>query len=175
MGASLSGADLFIVFVLLVSTIVGVMRGFVREAVALLFWILGLWAAWTFGRMIEPHLGGYLAEPSVRPWIGRLVVLLVVLGIGFLVGLLTSFFMRSIGLGTVDRVLGFLFGVVRGMVLVGVFVIGGELLHLNHEIWWERAALIPYGETAADWLRAMVGERGEPWATLDRLSRVKAK
>jgi len=39
-----------------------------------------------------------------------------------------------------------LFGIVRGMVLVGLIVIGGELLHLNHEEWWNRSKLVPYGE-----------------------------
>ena len=62
---------------------------------------------------------------------------------------------------------------VRGVVLVGLLVIGGELLHLNQEEWWSRSKLIPYGETVGDWLRAMVGERGEPWAKLERLTGVK--
>jgi hypothetical protein len=60
-------------------------------------------------------------------------------------------------------------------VLVGLIVIGGELLHLNHEEWWHRSKLIPYGETIGDWLRAMVGERGEPWAKLERLTGVSVK
>ena len=47
---------------------------------AILAWIVGRWLAWTFGYLIEPYLGGYLAEPAVRPWGGRLAVLIVVLG-----------------------------------------------------------------------------------------------
>ena len=168
-------ADILIVLVLLGSTIIGLLRGFVREAVSLVFWILAIWAAWKFGPVVEPHLGGLLAGPSVAPWVGRLCILILVLIVGWLVGALLGYFTRSLGLGALDRVFGVLFGILRGAVLVGLIVIGGELLHMNHEDWWNRSKLVPYGETVGDWLRAMVGEKGEPWATLDRLTQVKVR
>jgi membrane protein required for colicin V production len=154
------------------STVIGLLRGFVREAVSLVFWVVAIWAAWKFGPVVEPHLGGVLADPSIAPWVGRLVILVLVL---LVVGMLLSYFTRSLGLGAMDRVIGLLFGILRGMVLVGLITIGGELLHLNHEEWWNRSKLIPYGETVGDWLRAMVGEKGEPWATLERLTGVKVR
>jgi len=168
-------ADVLILVVLLGSTLIGLLRGFVREAVSLAFWIAAIWAAWHFGRLVEPHLGGLLADPNVAPWVGRLVVLVLVLLTGWIVGLLLGYFTRSMGLGPLDRVIGLLFGIVRGALLVGLMIIGAELLHLNHEEWWNRSKLIPYGETAGDWLRAMVGERGEPWAKLERLTGVKVR
>ncbi len=171
----MTGADALIVLVLLGSTIVGLLRGFVREAVSVVFWVVAIWAAWKFGPIVEPHLGGLLAEPKVSPWVGRLVILVLVLLVGWVVGLLLGQFTHSLGLGAMDRVLGVLFGIVRGMVLVGLMIIGGELLHLNHEEWWNRSTLVPYGETAGDWLRAMVGEKGEPWAKLERKTYVKVR
>jgi membrane protein required for colicin V production len=171
----LTGADVFIVAVVLASTVFGVIRGFVREAVSLVCWVGGIWAAWVFGPMIEPHLGGLLAAPAVRPWIGRAVVLVGVLLLGALIGLILGRFTRGLGLGMLDRGIGILFGFARGMVLVGVIVICGELLHLDHEHWWGRSKLIPYGEGVGDWLRAMVGEHGEPWSRLERLTGVKVR
>jgi len=58
-------------------------------------------------------------------------------------------------------------------VLVGLMVIGGELLHMNHEDWWTRSKLVPYGESVGDWLRSMVGEKGDPWAKLERITQRK--
>jgi membrane protein required for colicin V production len=171
----MTGADVAILLVLLGSMVVGLLRGFVREAASLAFWIVAIWAAWRFGPIIEPHLGGLLADPNISPWVGRLVVLVMVLVVGWIVGMLLGYFTGRLGLGPLDRVIGVLFGVVRGVVLVGLMVIGAELLHLNHEEWWNRSKLVPYGETAGDWLRAMVGERGEPWAKLERLTGVKLK
>ena len=171
----MTGADVLILLVLLGSTLIGLLRGFVREAVSLAFWIVAIWAAWKFGPTVEPHLGGLLADPRIAPWVGRFVILMLVLLIGWVIGMLLSYFTRSMGLGPLDRAIGLLFGILRGMVLVGLMIIGGELLHLNQENWWGRSKLVPYGETVGDWLRAMVGERGEPWSKLERLTGVKVK
>jgi membrane protein required for colicin V production len=171
----LTGADVLILVVLLGSTLIGLLRGFVREAVSLAFWIVAIWAAWKFGPIVEPRLGGLLADPKIAPWIGRFVILVLVLLIGWVIGMLLSYFTRSMGLGPLDRAIGLLFGILRGMVLVGLMIIGAELLHLNQESWWGRSKLVPYGETVGDWLRAMVGERGEPWSKLERLTGVKVK
>jgi len=169
----LTVADVLILLILMGSTLIGALRGFIREAVSVAFWVLAIWAAWRFGPAVEPHLGGLLADPNIAPWVGRLVILVLVLVVGWVVGMLLSYFTRTLGLGPLDRVIGLFFGIVRGMVLVGLMVMGGELLHLNQEDWWGRSKLIPYGETAGDWLRAMVGEKGEPWARLERLTGAK--
>jgi membrane protein required for colicin V production len=172
---SLTGADVFLILVLLGSTIIGLLRGLVREAVSLLFWIVAIWAAWKLGSAVEPHLGGLLADPNVAPWVGRLVILILVLLAGWVIGMLLSYFTRSLGLGWMDRILGLLFGLLRGLVLMGLIIIGGELLNLHHEEWWGRSKMVPFGETVGDWLRAMVGEKGDPWAKLERLTGVKVK
>jgi membrane protein required for colicin V production len=171
----LTGADLFILTILLGSMLIGVLRGFIREAVSLAFWILAIWAAWKMGPVVEPHLGGLLADPTIAPWVGRLVILILVLLMGWVVGMLLSYFTRALGLGPLDRVIGLFFGILRGLVLMGLVVIGAELLHMNQEDWWARSKLVPYGETVGDWLRAMVGEKGDPWAKLERLTGVRVR
>ncbi len=165
----MNGADIVLGLVVLASTVAGAIRGFMREAVALAFLIGGLYAAWYFGPKLEPYLGGYLAAPSVRPWIARLAVLIAVLCAGAAIGALMAWLMRSAGLGFVDRMVGMLFGALRGAVLVGLLVIGGQLVHLNHEAWWSRSKLVPYGQMIGGWLRAMVGDAGERWNKIQRL------
>src|SRR5258708_15645211 len=125
----MTAADVLILLVLLGSTIIGFLRGFVREAVSLVFWVVAIWAAWKFGPVVEPHLGGLLADPSVAPWMGRLVLLVLVLLVGWVIGMLLGYFTRRLGLRPLDRAIVLLFGIVRGMVLVGLLVIHAELLH----------------------------------------------
>jgi membrane protein required for colicin V production len=168
-------ADVFILLILVGSILIGVLRGFVREAVSVVFWILAIWLSWKLGPAVEPHLGGLLKDPSVAPWAGRLVILVLVLLLGWVVGMVLGYFARSLGLGPMDRIMGLIFGIVRGLVLVGLLIIGGELLHMNSEEWWHQSKLVPYGERVGDWLRAMVGEKGEPWAKLERLTSVKVR
>jgi membrane protein required for colicin V production len=94
----------------------------------------------------------------VRTWAARTIIFLIVLLIGMAVGVILSYFVRlSIFSGT-DRLLGFVFGLVRGVLLLGVFVILAQLLQLDGERWWMKSKLIPYGESIANGLRAIVGE-----------------
>jgi membrane protein required for colicin V production len=169
----MTGTDVFIVLVLLASTLIGAFRGFAREAVSLVTWVLGFWLAWKLGPAVEPYLGGLLAEPAVRPWVARSMVLLAVVIVGVVVGLLVDRFVRSPVLSVVDRLMGTMFGLVRGAVLVGLAVIACQLLQLDHSGWWRQAKLIPYGETVAVWLRTLVNEQGEPWRSLKNVTRVR--
>jgi membrane protein required for colicin V production len=171
----LTAVDILISVILALSVLVGAMRGLVRELVALVFWIAALWGAWLLGPRVEPYLGGLLSGPHVRVWVARLVVLVGVLCVGAVVGMIMGLLARSSGLGWLDRLLGMMFGLARALVLLGVLAIGGELLHLHEESWWSHSRLIPYCVVIGDWERALVGEKGEPWSRLERITGVRIR
>lgn len=152
-------ADYLVIVAIIVSAIIGAMRGFLREAVALVTLIMAIFLAWHFAGLIEPHLGGLLAKPPVNTWAARTIIFLIVLLIGMAVGSLMGYFVRLSLFSGTDRLLGFVFGLLRGVVLLGVFVILGQLLRLEGESWWRHSRLIPYGESIANGLRAIVGEQ----------------
>ena len=58
-----------------------------------------------------------------------------------------------------DRACGAMFGLLRGLVMVGLFVIFCHAVRLEGEPWWRGSLLVPYAEHAANVLRGMVGER----------------
>lgn len=150
--------DYLVIAAVVVSAIVGAMRGFLREAIALLTWLLALFVAWHFSDLIEPHLGGLLAGSYVKPWAARVIIVLLILLLGAGIGGVLNHFVRLSIFSGMDRLLGFVFGFLRGFVLLGVFVILAQLLRLDDEKWWRRSLLIPYGESIANGLRTMVGE-----------------
>jgi membrane protein required for colicin V production len=154
----MNAADYLILAGIVISALVGGARGLLRESVALVTWILALFLAWHFSELLAPHLGGLLAYDNVRPWAARAIIVVVVLLIGTLVGVTLAHYVRLSIFSGVDRLFGFLFGVLRGIVLLGVFVILGQLLQLQGEHWWRHSMLIPYGESIANGLRAIVGE-----------------
>jgi hypothetical protein len=47
------------------------------------------------------------------------------------------------------------------VVMLGVFVILGQLLQLDGERWWQKSKLMPYGESVASGLRSIVGDQLE--------------
>jgi len=151
--------DYLVIAAVVISAIVGAMRGFLREAVALVAWLVALFIAWHFADLIEPHLGGLLSGSYVKPWAARIIIVVLVLLLGAAVGALLTHFVRLSIFSGLDRFLGLVFGLLRGVVLLGVFVILGQLLRLEGEKWWTRSLLIPYGESVANGLRALVGEQ----------------
>jgi membrane protein required for colicin V production len=150
--------DYLVIAAVAVSAIVGAMRGFLREAVALVTWLLALFVAWHFSDLVEPHLGGLLAGSYVKPWAARVIIVILILLIGAGVGALLNHFVRLSIFSGMDRFLGFVFGFLRGLVLLGVFAILCQLLRVDDEKWWRRSLLAPYGESIANGLRTMVGE-----------------
>ena len=148
-------ADYVVITGIALSAIIGAARGFLREAIALATWLIALFVAWHFSRLVEPHLGGLLAGSAVRPWAARVIIVVLILLVGMVIGAVVAHFVRLSLFSGTDRFLGFLFGAVRGAVLLGVFVILGQLLHLDSQRWWRRSSLIPYGQSIASGLRAL--------------------
>jgi len=160
----MNSTDYLVILAIVLSSVIGVIRGFLREAVALGAWLIALFLAWHFSDLIEPHLGGLMADSSVRPWAARVILVALVLLLGAGIGAGLAHFVRLSIFSGMDRLLGLLFGLLRGFVLLGVFVILGQLLRLQGEHWWRGSLLIPYGESIANGLRVLVGEGPVPHA-----------
>ncbi len=149
----MSGADHLFAIILLASGVLGYVRGFVREAIALLSWLVGLWLAWHYAHLIFPWLGGALAEPGVRDWTARAILLFLVLLVGAGIGSLTTYYLRrATGLAVTDRLIGALFGLLRGAVVIGLLVLAGRAVDLDLEPWWDRTRSMPVAEAIGNWL-----------------------
>jgi len=150
--------DYLVIAAVIISAAIGSLRGFLREAVAVATWFIALFIAWHFSELIEPHLGGVLAASHIKPWAARVIIVVLVLLVGAGIGTMVSHYVRLSIFSGMDRFLGFVFGTVRGLVLLGVFVILGQLPRLDEERWWSQSLLIPYGASIANGLRMLVGE-----------------
>jgi membrane protein required for colicin V production len=150
----MNGADYLILGVLAFSMLLGLFRGFVREAIALLAWLGGLWLAWRYAPIVEPLFREAL-DPPASTWAARTVIVISVLIVGWLLAAVLSYFLRHSALSVmVDRLLGMLFGVVRGAVLVTVVVLLAQFAHLEQTKWWKGSKLMPYAAECAGWIQA---------------------
>jgi membrane protein required for colicin V production len=149
--------DYLLTGAVLLSMLFGSVRGFLRESVALLGWLIGLWLAWRYASLVEPYLGGALAGTPLQVWVARIIILLAVVMAGWLLGSLLNYIVQRSGLTLgVDRLLGAVFGLVRGAVIVGFAVMLGQAAELDDEPWWRASRLLPLGENMADVLRGYV-------------------
>jgi membrane protein required for colicin V production len=77
------------------------------------------------------------------------------LSIGGLLGWGISKLVRLSVLSSVDRLLGSLFGALRAILLVALFVIGGQFSGFDNDDWWSQSRLLPHFEVVADWIKVM--------------------
>lgn len=148
-------ADVIIAIVITISVLVGFARGFVKEAISIASLLIAIWAALFMGSQAGALSSAWLSSPGAQMWFGRILVFVVILTVGGLLGWGLSKLVRLSILSGVDRVLGMLFGFFRSVLLVGLAVIGGQFADFDHDNWWQRSVLIPYGEFVAEWIAVM--------------------
>jgi membrane protein required for colicin V production len=117
------------------------LRGVTRELIALLAWVLGFIAAVTLSPVVGDMLPDFGGHSAVRYLVAFVGILLGALLVGALIAWPLGSFIRRVGLGFVDRFLGAIFGVARGMVLVLAFVLIAGLTSLPRLEWWQSSVL----------------------------------
>jgi membrane protein required for colicin V production len=145
-------ADYAILGILLVSTVVSLFRGFIKEVFSLLVWIAAVYAALQAAGPLAMQLEGVIEVPSVRVIIAFVGVFLVVLAIGGLITYLLGRLVESTGLSGSDRLFGALFGALRGVAIVLVAVIVAGFTPFVKDPWWAESMLLPEMERMATWL-----------------------
>ena len=150
--------DYLILVIIIISTLISLLRGFLREIVSLVTWVVGFWVALRFARQLG-DVFSVIHNPSVRVVIGFAILFVVILIIGAAINFLIGKIMEKTGAGAADRVLGMLFGMVRGVVIVAVLVIMAGFTTLPQNDWWHVSRLIPYAESVAGWMRAVLPQQ----------------
>ena len=156
--------DYGVIAILLASLALGLWRGLIGEVLALLAWVLAGLAAWQLG----PEVGGLItaiADPGLRVLAGYAAVFVGVLIVLALVRLAVRGLLKALGLTAVDRVLGVVFGVARGLLIVFILVAIGGMTSLPKEAWWRNASLSPPLETAV--------LASKPWLPPEAAKRVR--
>jgi membrane protein required for colicin V production len=156
--------DYIILAIVLISAVAGLIRGFLREAISLVTWVLGVWIAWKFGPLLAPHLGGALSKAPYGLWAGRAIVFIAVLVAGAIIGATVNYFVRLSIFSGLDRLLGFVLGLVRGVVIMGVAIILAQAVRLDGESWWKKSRLMPQLTPVAGVLRSIAGDQFKPHA-----------
>jgi membrane protein required for colicin V production len=155
---ALNGLDYVLIAIVLVSALIGILRGVVREIISLAAWVIGIWAAWHYGTALADFGARYLANAGLRLWVARVVIVIGVLVAGALLAWLVSLLLRGTGLSGLDRLLGMAFGIARGALIIAAVAWALRAAGLEHEPWWRESKLIPYAAPVLEELRALMQE-----------------
>ncbi|HXX85287.1 MAG TPA: CvpA family protein [Casimicrobiaceae bacterium] len=161
--------DLVVIGVIGLSTLLAFVRGFVRVVVSLAALIVAAVAAIHFSEPVGAALPEFGGGPAARYAAAFALIAIAVLVVGAVVGWLLSRLVRAIGLGFLDRLLGAVVGVARGVLFVVLAVLLAGLTDLPRQDWWQNAYLAPPLVTAALSLK-----RWLPKAWAERLDYGKA-
>ena len=135
--------DYAVAGVFAVSVLVGAWRGLVREVVSILGWVIGFLAANLFAGPLGPSMPEAIPTPELRVAAAFVAVFLAALLLSSLAGLLLSRIVRSIGLGGMDRLLGAVFGVARGLLVVAATALLAGLTSAPTQPYWRESVSGP--------------------------------
>lgn len=147
--------DIIIAVAILISIVIGFVRGFIKEAFSIGALLVAIWAALFFGPTVGGISESWISSEGLQMWIGRALVFAAVLALGGLLGWGVSKIIRKSVLSGMDRLLGSLFGACRGILLVAVFVLGGQYAGFAKDNWWLESNLIPQFQVIADWIKVI--------------------
>jgi len=137
--------DYGVAFILVASALIGVLRGLVREMLALVGWVVAFVLAYHFGGvaakwMPESLPGGELTRSAL----GFLTVFFGTWIVSALAGAILGQLLETTGLKPADRGLGLVFGLARGVMIVMLIVVLAGLTKLPEEPFWRDAVSRPY-------------------------------
>jgi membrane protein required for colicin V production len=150
--------DIAIIATLALSILVGLWRGFICEVMALACWILAFWVAWMFGPALADRFSASISAPSVRVLLGYALCFVTVLVAGAILSFLLRKLVSGSGLSGTDRLLGMVFGLVRGFALVVLIVLLMKFTPVVRDDWWQNSRMLPTFEQGARWVTTYLPE-----------------
>ena len=148
--------DYTIIAIIIISLLIGLLRGFVKEILSLLAWVVAIWVGLTFSRRFSVLLETFIEFPPARIAIAFVILLLLTLIISGIVNYFADLLLEKTGLTGIDRLLGLFLGAARGSVVVALLIMLAGLTPAPEQSLWQQSNLIPYFKDLAFWLRKQI-------------------
>ena len=149
-------ADLIVLSIIIVSVVISLMRGFVKEALSLTGWLVSLWVAMTFSSGMAELFGSSIKDQTLRLLAAFISLLILSLFVSAIINFFATQFIQRVGLTGVDRTIGGVFGLLRGILLVTIVVMLLGLTTLPKESWWDDSFFLFRFEAIATWLKDLL-------------------
>jgi membrane protein required for colicin V production len=154
--------DYAVLLIIGISIVVSMMRGAVREVLAIAGWIVAIYVAKTYASELVPLLPADIPTEALKMLAAHVIVFFGVLVVVSLLTIALSSLIKKIGLNWFNRFLGGFFGFARGMLIVCVLVFLAGLTSLPKDVRWVNAMFSPPLEalvkSALPWLPQTVAK-----------------
>lgn len=147
---SLIWPDYIIIAIIAISAVISLLRGFLRESLALAGWILAIWVSMMYMHPMAVFINPYLnLPPSILAIVSFSILFVITLILVALVSNLGAKLVDKTGLSGTDRAIGMLFGIARGILLGGILVLLAGFTMVPQDPWWKESVLIPHFQQLA--------------------------
>jgi len=155
--------DYAILAVIAISVLVGALRGFIKEVFSLLVWSAAFLVAYHFSGDVAAMMEDSVTLPSARTAMGFTGLFVAVLLVGGLINYLLGRLVETTGLSGTDRLLGGVFGAVRGLALIVAVLLVAGFTPIPADPWWKESQtihrLMPLVSWASEYLPESVVEQ----------------
>lgn len=152
----LNWADWTLVGIIVFSSLISVMRGFAKEALSLVIWLVAFVIARRFHPHAETLLSSHVADPQMLTLAAFLTLFILTLLVGAIISYLVSMLIKITGLSAFDRVLGVVFGAARGVVVCVVIVALVRYTPWANSVWWADSEVIKQLTVIEFWTRSVL-------------------
>lgn len=152
----MTAIDYLIITILVISTGISFLRGFVKEAFSLAAWIAAVMLGYMYTDKLARLLSDAIEIPILRTAVAFLLLFFTTLIIASMVTYILGQLVRRTGLGGTDRLIGMLFGIARGAIVVSVMVLVASATELNQANWWQDSQLVGHFEQLARMLQGKI-------------------
>ena len=149
--------DTAILAVTVFSFIFGLWRGLVNEVLSLVTWIAALLVARVYSEYLAGLLVNFLENDSVRYVTAFALIFVIVMMLGTLLNRMLSKLLTITGFKFVDRLLGGVFGIARGLIIV-LFVAFISSVFVSQTEQWQQSVLMPYALVVIEWSRIFIND-----------------
>ncbi|MEW6168530.1 MAG: CvpA family protein [Pseudomonadota bacterium] len=155
----MSWIDYCILFVFVASVLIGIWRGFTREILSLVTWIAAFVVAWLFSDVAASRLASHIGDATLRDAAGAALVFFAALFVGAVLTHFVVVAVRDSRFSPADRTLGGGLGLIRGAILVGLFVLVAGRMGADQRQWWRESAMIAGFTPLARGFESVIPER----------------
>ena len=154
---TLGGPDLVIAGLIVVSILIGFFRGFVKELISLVTWVVAVFLAVMYTTPLSAYMT-FTKMALLRSLVAFLLIFIGTVFIGAIFNFIVGAFVRSTPFSLADKVLGSAFGFLRGLVFVTILILLGGLTPLPQATWWKKSSMVSEFQVLAVWFKEQLPE-----------------
>jgi len=153
---SLPWIDIVIIALFVISILVGIYRGFVKETLSVASWALAAFVAFRYGEQASIYVKPYVTKEPLDLAIAYVAVFLISLIVFSVISHIISQIFDSSGMKGIDRSIGSIFGAIRAAAIIVILVLVGRFMAMDNQQWWMDSQFIPYFEPLVEWFKSFL-------------------